>query len=210
MEKSPNSKLARFLGKVFKHGNAADGAAEQGQTETNAATENVAANTAPADLDDTPPEADDAPASLNPNPVTEEINMAKLDDVVRDVVTSVDGALACAIVDLANGLMLSAHHNVPYFTQTYLEAVAAAAVDMVRGKNVQAVEQLLTAQRGEPVERSIQEVQMSTEATYHFMAVVPTKSRNTLLVLVTSKKTNLGMGWSNVRRVLPLLTTMVS
>ncbi|MGR8935886.1 MAG: hypothetical protein ACU837_16120 [Gammaproteobacteria bacterium] len=135
--------------------------------------------------------------------------MAKLDDVTRDVVNSVDGALGCAVVDLSSGLILSAYHNVPYFTQTYLEAVAAAAVDMLRGKNVQAVEQLLTAQRGDSVEKSIQEIQMTTEATYHFMAVIPNKSRDSLLVLITSKKTNLGMGWSNVRRSLPILATIV-
>lgn len=135
--------------------------------------------------------------------------MAKLDDVTRDVVNSVDGALGCAVVDLSSGLLLSVYHSVPYFTQTYLEAVAAAAVDMLRGKNVQAVEQLLGGQRGSSVEKSIQEIQMSTEMTYHFMAVIPSKSKDSLLVLITSKKTNLGMGWSNVRRVLPSLATLV-
>jgi hypothetical protein len=207
MQKLPNFKIARFLGTVFhKHRNAADGADDAG---TNGEVEKNGVDETPPGRDDAQAGADDAQVSLNNIQHVEELKMAKLDDVTRDLVNTVDGALGCAIVDMSSGLMLSAYHNVPYFTQTYLEAVAAAAVDMIRGKNVQAVEQLLSAQRGESVEKSIQEIQMSTEATYHFMAVVPNKSKNSLLVLITSKKTNLGMGWSNVRRNLPILATMV-
>lgn len=135
--------------------------------------------------------------------------MAKsLDDITQDLVKSVDGSLGCAVVDLSSGLLLSISHNVPYFTQTYLEAVAAAAVDMFRGKNVQAVEALLTAQRGDSVEKSLQEIQMTTENTFHFLATVPDKP-DALLVLITSKKTNLGMGWASVRKALPILTQLV-
>jgi hypothetical protein len=200
MQKLPNFKIARFLGTVFhKHRKVSIGAADDadGDVETSGANE-------------APPGRDDAQVSLNKNTIhIEELKMAKLDDVTRDLVNSVDGALGCAIVDLSSGLILAAYHNVPYFTQTYLEAVAAAAVDMLRGKNVQAVEQLLTGQRGESVEKSILEIQMTTEATYHFMAVIPSKSKDSLLVLITSRKSNLGMGWSNVRRNLPILATMV-
>ncbi len=134
--------------------------------------------------------------------------MANLDQITREITTSVDGALGCAVVDLSSGLLLSVSHNVPYFTQTYLEAVAAAAVDMFRGKNVQAVEGLLTSQRGKLLENSIQEMQMTTEATMHFMTTVPEKP-NALVVLITSKKTNLGMGWASIRKNLPLIAPLV-
>ncbi|MGR9105422.1 MAG: hypothetical protein ACU843_00675 [Gammaproteobacteria bacterium] len=128
--------------------------------------------------------------------------MAKLDEINDEIIASVDGALGCAVVDLSSGLLLSESHNVPYFTQSYLEAVAAAAVDMLRGKNVQAVESLLSGQRGTKVERSIKEIQMSTENTFHFMATVPNKP-DCLVVLITTRKVNLGMGWSAVRNNLP-------
>jgi len=124
--------------------------------------------------------------------------MAKLDDLLQTVVSDVDGALGCAVVDLSSGLLLAAAHNVPYFTSSYLEAVAAAAVDMVRGKNVRAVESLLSGQRGQPVEKTIKEIQMTTDRTYHFMATVKGKE-DSLVVLITSKTTNLGMGWAAVR-----------
>ncbi len=128
--------------------------------------------------------------------------MSKLDDLLQNIVNDVDGALGCAVVDLESGLLLSVAHNVPYFTSSYLEAVAAAAVDMMRGRNVRAVESLLSSQRGQPVRHMIQEVQMSTERTYHFMAIVPEKP-NSLVVLITSRNTNLGMGWASVRTNLP-------
>ena len=127
--------------------------------------------------------------------------MASLNDICKGILDDVDGATGCAVVDLNNGLMLAVAHSVPYFTQTYLDAVAAAAVDMFRGKNVSSVEKLLSAQRGEQVEKTIQEVQMTTTGTYHFMSVIPEKPDN-LVVLITTKKANLGMGWSALRKSL--------
>jgi hypothetical protein len=108
---------------------------------------------------------------------------------------------------LETGLLIGVAHNVPYFTASYLEAVAAAAVDMLRGKNVRAVESLLSTQRGKKVEKMIQEVQMTTEHTLHFMAIIPDKP-DALVVLITNRKTNLGMGWSSVRRNMPLIAPL--
>jgi len=133
--------------------------------------------------------------------------MAKLDDVLNSVLRDVDGALGIAVVDLQSGLLLSVSHNVPYFTQSYLEAVAAAAVDMLRGKNVLAVESLLSSTRGAKVENTIKEIQMTTDKTLHFMAVVSEKPNN-LVVLITSRKTNLGMGWAAVRAALPKIAPL--
>jgi predicted regulator of Ras-like GTPase activity (Roadblock/LC7/MglB family) len=133
--------------------------------------------------------------------------MSKLDDILQQVVRDVDNALGCAVVDLSSGLLLSVAHSIPYFTQSYLEAVAAAAVDMVRGKNVLAVESLLSSQRGKKMENSIKEIQMTTDNTYHFMAVVPEKP-NSMVILITSRKANLGMGWSAVRTSLPRIAPL--
>lgn len=128
--------------------------------------------------------------------------MAKLDDILHNVIADVDGALGCAVVDVNNGLLLAVAHSVPYFTQSYLEAVAAAAVDMFRGKNIRSIESLLSNQRGKPVENSITEIQMTTDNTFHFMAIVRDKP-HILMVLITNRKTNLGMGWVAVRNNLP-------
>lgn len=125
-----------------------------------------------------------------------------LNDICAQVVADVDGALGLAVVDLSTGLLLAVSHKVPYFTQSYLDAVAAAAVDMFRGKGIAGVEKLLSQQRGETVEHSVKEVQMTTERTYHFMSVVPGKP-DSMAVLITSTKANLGMGWAALRKALP-------
>lgn len=127
--------------------------------------------------------------------------MADINSICADVVKQVDSALGCAVVDLESGLLLGVAHNIPYFTQSYLDAVAAAAVDMFRGKNVSAVEDMIANMRGNNKTQLIKEVQMTTENTLHFMAVVPDKP-NALVVLITSKKVNLGMGWVAVRQSL--------
>lgn len=136
-----------------------------------------------------------------------ETNMAKLDEILNGILRDVDGALGVAVVDLGSGLLLSVSHSVPYFTQSYLEAVAAAAVDMVRGKNVLAVESLFSSMRGVKTQHSIKEIQMTTDNTLHFMAVIPDKPNN-LVVLITNRKTSLGMGWAAVRNNIPKITPL--
>ena len=122
-----------------------------------------------------------------------------LNDALKSIVDNVDGALGCAVVDTDSGLILGVNHSVPYFTQSYLDAVAAAAVELFAGSNVRTVEKLLNAQRGDNATGMIKEIQMTTDNTFHFMATVPEKP-NSLVVLITSKKTNLGMGWTFLRK----------
>ncbi len=121
-----------------------------------------------------------------------------LNNVLRNILEDVEGALGCGVVDLNTGLILGACHNVPYFTQSYLDAVGAAAVDMLRGRNVSAVYKMLAAQRGDGTIGRFYEIQMTSDNTYHFLATVEGKP-DALMVLVTSKRTNLGMGWSALR-----------
>ncbi|WP_166865548.1 MULTISPECIES: hypothetical protein [unclassified Salinibacterium] len=134
--------------------------------------------------------------------------MSALEDHCRTVLNSVDDGLGFAVVDLESGLLLAATHNVPYFTQSYLDAVAAAAVDMFRGRTVSAVETLIAQQRGVPPRRLTREIQMTTEHTYHFMLVLPNKP-NALVVLITGRRANLGLGWSAVRMAAPQIEPLV-
>lgn len=120
-----------------------------------------------------------------------------MNDVCKAITEDVSDGLACGVVDLNTGMLLGVHNTVAYFTQAYLDAVAAAAVDMFRGKTVSRVEQLIAKQRGVEPERAFHEIQVTTPNTYHFMKIVD--GTDALLVLITKKSTNLGMGWSVVR-----------
>lgn len=124
-----------------------------------------------------------------------------MNQTLENLVSDVDGALAASVVDLNSGLLVGAFHNVPYFTQSYVDAVGAAAVDMFRGKTITAVETMMAAQRGDEIKYHIKEIQMTTDGTYHFMAVVPAKPEY-LLILVTRTTINLGTGWMATRESL--------
>ena len=125
--------------------------------------------------------------------------VSALDDVMESVIEEVDGALGCAVADLRSGDLLGVAHHVAYFTEEYLEAVAAAAVEMFRGQTVRHVEDLISAKRGVLSERLLEEMQMTTRHTIHFMMVLPNHPE-AVVVLITNRETSLGMGWSATRR----------
>jgi hypothetical protein len=114
-----------------------------------------------------------------------------------NLVEDVSDCLAVGVVDLNTGMLMGVHHNVPYFTQSYLDAVAAAAVDMFRGKNVRRVEELLSKHRGEEIKDSFEEIFISSVKVFHFMTLIREKSA--VVVMVTKKSTNQGMGWASLR-----------
>ena len=126
--------------------------------------------------------------------------MASLDSVCEGVVKEVDDALACGVVDLSSGMLMGVHHIVAYFTQTYLDAVAAAAVDMFRGKTVARVEQLLSKVRGQEVKGAFEEVFIKSTKVFHFMKVI--QENNAVVVLVTKTSTNQGIGWVALRNAI--------
>ena len=123
--------------------------------------------------------------------------MASTTEVCKLVHEKVDDCLAVGVVDLNTGMLMGVHHSVPYFTQAYLDAVAAAAVEMFRGKNVRRVEELLSGQRGEAIKDSFEEIFISSPKVFHFMATV--KDKGAVVVMVTKKTVNQGMGWAAVR-----------
>ena len=124
--------------------------------------------------------------------------MNALTKICKDVVEKVDDGLSVAVVDLDSGLLLGLHNRVAYLSEGYLNAVAAAAVDMFRGRTVRVVEEMLAQHRGVEPQSLIQEVQMTTPGTFHFMIVLPDKP-GILAVLITGRRANLGMGWAVLR-----------
>jgi hypothetical protein len=118
-------------------------------------------------------------------------------EVCRNILEKVDDCVAVGVVDLNTGMLMGVHHTVPYFTQAYLDAVAAAAVEMFRGKNVRRVEELLSQHRGEPIKDSFEEIFISSPKVFHFMATI--KEKGAVVVMITKKTVNQGFGWAAVR-----------
>ena len=137
-----------------------------------------------------------------------ESRMGKMDDACREVVTKTDGAVACGIVDLDSGMLLGIHNSANY-TQTMNEIVAAASMDLFRGSNVGRIEQLVRAHRGvaENGEHYFQEVHITSEHNYHFAKTL--KRGKAVIMLVTKKTTNIGMGWAQLKAVIPMVEPLV-
>lgn len=123
--------------------------------------------------------------------------MSNVNKVCQTIVDDVQDALACGVVDLNTGMLMGVHHTVSYFTQSYLDAVAAAAVDMFRGKNVRRVEKMVSQHRGKDITDAFEEIFVSSPGVFHFMKTL--KDKGAVVVLVTRKTTNQGLGWASLR-----------
>lgn len=123
--------------------------------------------------------------------------MTSTTEVCKATLEKIEDGLALGVVDLNTGMLMGVYHTVPYFTQGYLDAVAAAAVEMFRGRNVRRVEELLASQRGEPVKDSFEEIFISSPKVFHFMATI--RDKGAVVVMVTKKTVNQGMGWAVIR-----------
>lgn len=128
--------------------------------------------------------------------------MSKLDETLTDITNTIEGSLACAVVDLNTGVLLSVSSKVSYFSEEFYDVIAAAAVDMFRGKNIRSIESLMSHESGREISKTVKEVQMSTDRTYHFMTTLPEK-RDTILILITDRSANIGTGWMNLRSIAP-------
>lgn len=124
--------------------------------------------------------------------------MPNLNDICRTVVEEVDCALAAAVVDQNTGLLIGVANGSKLFSQSHLDVLAAAAVDMFRGRTIARIEKMVAELRHTEPRPLLRELQFSTAETYHFMTVVPSKP-DLLALLITSHDVNIGMGWASLR-----------
>lgn len=134
--------------------------------------------------------------------------MGKIDDACRDVLTKVEGSVACGVVDLDTGMLLGVANTAQY-TQTLNEIVAAATMDLFRGPNVGRIEQMVRSHRGVPENGAhyFQEMHITSEHNYHFAKTI--KGGKAVIMLVTKKTTNIGMGWAMLKSVIPAVEPLV-
>lgn len=128
--------------------------------------------------------------------------MGKIDDACKAVVTGVDGAVACGVVDLDTGMILGLHNSAAY-SQTLNEVVAAATMDLFRGANVGKIQQMVRAHRGVPEDGAyyVTDVHMTSEHNFHFAKTI--KGGKAVIMLITNKSTNIGMGWAQLKTSIP-------
>ena len=134
--------------------------------------------------------------------------MSSLSDACQAIAELANAHLV-GVVDLRNGSLLGVYQAKPVFTETYLDALAAAAADMVRGRTVQAVEQLISHHQGQTYENSVQELLVKTPTLNQFISVIPSNT-NFAAVMTSDRSTNFAMSWSHLRNGLPRLGELCS
>lgn len=134
--------------------------------------------------------------------------MGKMDDGCKKIVEGVDGAVACGVVDLDTGMLLGVYNSAQY-SQTLNEVVAAATMDVFRGPNVSKIEQMVRSHRGQPEDGShaFEEVHITSRNNFHFAKTI--RDGKAVIMLVTKKTTNVGMGWANLKQAVPELEPLV-
>lgn len=114
--------------------------------------------------------------------------MNELPELCRRIVTSVEGALACALVDLRSGMTLAVHGQ-GADSQELSEALAKSAMEMFRSE---------AASHGACVD----EVQLRLGRSRHFGKRL---SNERALVLVTIREANAGMSLAQLKESALLL-----
>ena len=127
--------------------------------------------------------------------------MGKLDDSCRDAVNTVDGAIACGVLDLRTGAVLGFHNGSTY-PQALYESVAMKTVEIFRDSGLARLEELVRKHRGVPDDgaRDFAEVHIASPHAYHFAKTIA--NGKAVILLVTKKTTNIGMGWARLKSVL--------
>ena len=128
----------------------------------------------------------------------------KLQDICEEIMEDVDGALGCALVDLGTGLPLAMKVTSDALVDSgAMEILSAAGAEYFRGEVSHQLESAMGAGAGRPPTDTgfVEEIQTTTEDSYHFMSIVP-GNEQTVLMLITDRTTNLGLGWVAMRRTL--------
>ena len=134
--------------------------------------------------------------------------MSGVSDICQRVVEDVDHGIACAIVDMKTGLLLGIHHLVPYFTTDYLDAIAAASVEMFAGRTVKRIEQLLSAMSGAAIQETFEEIFVASPRVFHFMTLI--REKNAIAILVTRNDISQVAGWTSLRNAVPDMIALLS
>ncbi len=113
--------------------------------------------------------------------------------ILGAVLRDLEGAAACAAIDLRSGMCLNVQHIFPNLPRETEHFIAQAALDTFSGSSLQRLEKYWGAGEWKTPE----ELFLKSANVLYFMKAVPAKSL--LLVVITAKTANLALGWLKLR-----------
>lgn len=134
--------------------------------------------------------------------------MSALDEACKAVTEEIDGAAACGVIDLDTGMILGSFSSAE-FSQELNELVAIATVELFRGPTITRIEQGVRSHYGlqENGARYVQEFYVAAGQTSHFARTI--REGQAVLLLITERSTNIGMGWAKLRSASPAIEQLV-
>jgi len=134
--------------------------------------------------------------------------MGRIDDACKEVVDHVDGAIACGVINIQTGMLLGIY-NASTDSGALNEVVASATRDLFRGTNIERIEQIVRAHRDVPEGegRHFREIHVTSERNFHFAKAV--RGGRSIILLVTKRSTNIGVGWSQLKSIIPRIESLV-
>jgi DNA-binding response OmpR family regulator len=134
--------------------------------------------------------------------------LEKLDVACERVVNMIEGAVACAVIDLSSGSLLGVFDRQGTSPERH-DILAAATVDLFRGPNTSRIEATAQAPRLAEggAQHAFEEVQLTSKHALHFAKTL--QSGQAVVLLVTSRNTSLGMGWAHLRSAVPIFERLM-
>ena len=128
-----------------------------------------------------PPTHRDSPAALSPTPILprEVYNMENVKSILESALSTIDGAMAVALVDYGSGMALGTLGS-----GLNLDMAAAGNTEVVRAK--------LRTMESLGIQGSIEDILITLDTQYHIIYLVPNKSLFMYLVL-SKDRANLAM-----------------
>lgn len=131
--------------------------------------------------------------------------MGRIDDACHALVSRVEGALACGVVDLETGMLLGRHANTALSPELD-ELLATASAELFSPpRDPLTLRSRTEAPFTTPLE--FNEIQVASQNTYHFAKTM--NRGRTAILLVTLKHTNAGLGWAQMKAATSEIETIV-
>jgi hypothetical protein len=134
--------------------------------------------------------------------------LEKIDLACERVVRSLEGCVACGVIDLDTCNVLGIFHNGDYSEQQS-ELVAEATVDLFRRPKMQRIEAMIREQRAdhEHAEHYFEEIQLASKHNLHFVQALA--GGRAVILLVTERSTSLRLSWDQLKAAIPVLERLI-
>ena len=134
--------------------------------------------------------------------------MRSVEDICRDVVTGLEGAVAFGVIDLPTGTLLASHED-PGAPRGLGKTAAFVLADLLCGPHVTRLEQLARARLAGASAPGpmFHELHVTSENTHHFSKRI--KGGRAAVVLVTRKTTSIGMAWAQLKSAIPRVEALL-